>query len=235
MPDAKIAGQGLDGDKPGSAGRSFRVASFAGGQRSLWTFYEVVNCGRIKEKNDGGAMRGFLPVEYTGTPEILYEDDGLLALSKPAGVLVIPGRGGTDRESLVERLSRERSRKLFVVHRLDREASGLVLFAKDRESHRYLSGLFEARQVRKIYWAVVEGTVDKDGVIDRPVHAFGSGRMGVDDRGKPSETRFRVRERFPGATWLEVEPLTGRRHQIRVHLYFAGHPLPMDQALPGQG
>ena len=156
--------------------------------------------------------------------EILFEDQGILAVSKTAGDLVIPGRGGSD-ESLVDRLSRERKEKLFIVHRLDREASGVVLFARDRESHRYLSGLFAGRRVHKAYWAVVQGEMAGDGVITSPIHAFGSGRMGVDGRGKPSETRYRVRKRLPGAAWVEAEPLTGRRHQIRVHLYSLGHPL----------
>ncbi|HPQ60832.1 MAG TPA: RNA pseudouridine synthase [Syntrophales bacterium] len=156
--------------------------------------------------------------------EILFEDQGILAVSKTAGDLVIPGRGSSG-ESLVDRLSRERKEKLFIVHRLDREASGVVLFARDRESHRYLSGLFAGRRVRKTYWAVVQGEMAGDGVITSPIHAFGSGRMGVDGRGKPSETRYRVRKGFPGAAWVEAEPLTGRRHQIRVHLYSLGHPL----------
>ncbi len=156
--------------------------------------------------------------------EILFEDQGILAVSKTAGDLVIPGRGASG-ESLVDRLSRERKEKLFIVHRLDREASGVVLFARDRESHRYLSGVFARRRVRKTYWAVVQGEMAGDGVITGPIRVFGSGRMGVDGRGKPSETRYRVRKRLPGAAWVEAEPLTGRRHQIRVHLYSLGHPL----------
>jgi RluA family pseudouridine synthase len=160
-----------------------------------------------------------------GSGEILYEDDGLLAVSKASGDLVIPGRG-TEGPSLVERLSERLGGKLFVVHRLDRGASGLVLFARDRQSHRILSGLFEGRRVRKTYWAVVEGEVEqRDGLVDRPIRAFGSGRMGMDGRGKPSETRFRVLERYSRASWLEVNPLTGRRHQIRVHLFAVGHPI----------
>lgn len=169
-----------------------------------------------------------------GSGEILYEDDGLLAVSKVSGDLVIPGRG-TDRPSLVERLSAKSGGKLFVVHRLDRGASGLVLFARDRESHRTLSALFEGRRVRKTYWAVVEGEVEQqDGLVDRPIRAFGSGRMGVDGRGKPSETRFRVLERFSRAALLEVNPLTGRRHQIRVHLFAIGHPI-LGETVYGSG
>lgn len=168
-----------------------------------------------------------------GPGEILYEDDGLLAVSKVSGDLVIPGRG-MDRPSLVERLTAKSGGKLFVVHRLDRGASGLVLFARDRESHRTLSALFEKRRVRKTYWAVVEGTVERDGVVDRPIRAFGSGRMGVDGRGKPSETRFRVLERFSRAALLEVNPLTGRRHQIRVHLFALGHPI-LGETVYGSG
>lgn len=169
-----------------------------------------------------------------GSGEILYEDDGLLAVSKVSGDLVIPGRG-TDRPSLVERLSAKSGGKLFVVHRLDRGASGLVLFARDRESHRTLSALFEGRRVRKTYWAVVEGEVEQqDGLVDRPIRAFGSGRMGVDGRGKPSETRFRVLERFSRAALLEVNPLTGRRHQIRVHLFALGHPI-LGETVYGSG
>src|SRR5437870_1146394 len=86
---------------------------------------------------------------------VVYDDDHLLAVNKPAGALVIPGRGAAE-ESLVEKLSRESGRKLFVVHRLDRDASGLLLFAKDAETHRKLSMAFEHHDIKKTYLALVD-------------------------------------------------------------------------------
>lgn len=112
-----------------------------------------------------------------------------------------------------------------MVHRLDRDASGVVLFAKDPAAHRALCLQFERRQTGKTYLAAVQGVVERDGSMDRPIKEFGSGRMGVAQGGKDALTRWRVLERFRDASLLEAAPVTGRRHQLRVHLYAAGHPI----------
>lgn len=157
--------------------------------------------------------------------DVLYQDDDVIAVSKPAGQPVVPGRGASARAPLVEEVTDFLGRKAFVVHRLDAETSGLVLFAKSAAAHRHLSLEFEGRRVAKTYWAAVQGRPPAEGQVDRPLRRFGSGRMGVSPGGKPALTRYRVLERFPGAALLEVAPLTGRQHQIRVHLYAVGHPV----------
>jgi tRNA pseudouridine32 synthase/23S rRNA pseudouridine746 synthase len=159
-------------------------------------------------------------------PEILYEDADLIAVNKPEGIASIPERN-REKGSLVELFSERGDSRLFIVHRLDKEVSGLILFAKNPATHRLLNDQFSGREVNKVYRALVHGVIERSGgTVDRPIREFGSGRMGIDEKeGKACQTDFDVVERWPASTLVRAFPRTGRRHQIRVHFYSIGHPI----------
>ena len=162
---------------------------------------------------------------------ILHEDAHVLAVDKPAGLPVIPGRDGGP--SLIAALREARGEELLVVHRLDAGTSGVVLFARDPEAHRALSRAFEGREVEKRYLALVAGLPAWDAtVVEVPLHEARRGKMRPAAPGeagaKPSRTELRVVERFAAQALVEARPRTGRHHQIRVHLKAVGHPLAFD-------
>jgi len=158
--------------------------------------------------------------------QILHHDADCVAVLKPAGVAAIPEKRD-DLSCLSALLSAQLGTPVMPVHRLDKEVSGVMLYALHPDAHRFLNTAFEQRHVHKTYQALVHGVIAEDqGVIARPIREFGSGRMGVDDlKGKPSETRFSVLKRSDRFTLTELSPQTGRRHQLRVHLYSIGHPI----------
>lgn len=157
---------------------------------------------------------------------ILFENDDLVAIDKPEGLASIPERVHTV-DNLLTRLLAEFPNKLYVVHRLDKEVSGVILFAKHAAAHKCLNDQFSRRQIQKTYLALAHGVIrENQDTITAPIREFGSGRMGVDaPRGKPSRTDVQVIERLAAYTLLTAHPLTGRRHQLRVHLYSIGHPI----------
>lgn len=158
--------------------------------------------------------------------EILYEDNNIIAVNKPEGLASIHDSAG-EKEDLQTILSERCQLKIFVVHRLDKEVSGVILFAKNAATHKELNKQFAERTVKKSYTALVHGEVRKEeGAINKPIREFGSGRMGIDEaKGKPSKTVYKVIKKFPSYTLLELNPTTGRRHQLRVHLYYIGHAI----------
>ena len=156
---------------------------------------------------------------------IIDENDRMLVVDKPCGQATVPARGEPPERSLWRQAERRTGSRLYAVHRIDRDTSGLVAFAKSAAAHRELCALFESGRVQKTYLALASGRIPRAGRVESPIRAFGSGRMAVDSRGKPSRTSYRPREHFLDSTLVEIEPKTGRRHQIRVHLYSIGHPV----------
>jgi len=161
---------------------------------------------------------------------VLYADPWLLALLKPSGLLSQPGLGPELADSLISR-AQQRWPEARLVHRLDRDTSGLILLARDATTHRALSAAFAERRVRKTYLAVVQGLpADRGGVINQPLARIATrppryGVVPLEQGGKPALTRWRVLRRFEGSSLLLLQPRTGRSHQLRVHLAYLGHPV----------
>jgi RluA family pseudouridine synthase len=173
-------------------------------------------------------------VGKTVTPEVLYESRASLVLSKPANLPVIPGRSPEDQDCL-RHWAQERfpDSRILVVHRIDKPASGAVLFARTPEAHRAHSMAFERREMDKRYLAVVDGEdCPESGEITIPLEESERLRRVVPASQKENarllRTDFRVLERFRHFCLLEVRLWTGFRHQIRVHLKEIGHPLAVD-------
>ena len=159
---------------------------------------------------------------------VLHADETLIVIDKPAGMLAVPGLGEAGRDNAAVRLQHLFADAL-VVHRLDMATSGLLLFARGAAMQRLLSAAFSERRVHKRYVAIVQGLLMPDaGEISAPLAADWPNRprQQVDTlRGKPSLTRWRVLSRDGANTRVELEPVTGRSHQLRVHLLSLGHPI----------
>ena len=162
------------------------------------------------------------------TLAFVHVDNDLIVADKPSGLLAVPGRGESGRDCLAARIQ-ARFADALVVHRLDQATSGLMLFARGAAAQRTLSLAFARREVGKRYVAVVAGAMLMDeGTIELPLMRDWPNRPRqiVDfAHGKPSLTRWRVLARHANTTQVELEPLTGRSHQLRVHLQAIGHPI----------
>lgn len=159
-----------------------------------------------------------------------------MVVNKPAMILTVPDRYAPGKFNLKDFL-KERYGKIFVVHRLDKETSGALVFARHADAHRRLSLDFENRRVEKIYWALVQGQMVEDsGTIDKPLarSTVKYNKMLIHPRGKASRTDFRVLERFRYFTLVQARIHTGRLHQIRVHLASIGYPLAVDYLYGGR-
>jgi 23S rRNA pseudouridine1911/1915/1917 synthase len=189
--------------------------------------------------------------DHTITPEnislnVVYEDKSIIVINKPSGMIVHPGAGvktGTLVNALLYRYGKELPMvgedghtRPGIVHRLDKETSGLIVVALNEKAHRSLSLQFSERKVRKMYNAIVWGAVEEDFIVDEsikrdPVNPL---RMRINSEGRESFTEFKVVRTSSYASLLEAYPKTGRTHQIRVHLSHVNHPILGDSLYGGE-
>ena len=174
--------------------------------------------------------------------ETIFEDKNLLVINKPSGLLVHPGKKFDTRKTLLDILS-ERYKKIaglcwelekpFLVHRLDKDTSGIMLVAKNPQTQYLLSKQFETRQIKKVYRAIVVGQIKADtGDIIAPIEKT-KNYVKISEFGHPAKTKFKVISRTQKVSYLELYPETGRTHQIRVHTNFIGHPIVGDTEYGG--
>lgn len=164
----------------------------------------------------------------TDPPKIVFEDDLIIVVDKQAGLLSVPGKLEGRSDCLITRLAAIRA-YVFLVHRLDCDTSGLIIFAKTKAAQGFLGQEFEQRRAKKTYIARVAGEMAADqGHVDLPLSADWPNRprqMVNHEAGRPAQTDWQVIARSPGETRLALSPLTGRSHQLRVHMLALGHPI----------
>ncbi len=172
--------------------------------------------------------------------DIVYEDEDLLVVNKPAGLVVHPGAGntrGTLMNGLLHRIpALEQLPRAGIIHRLDKETSGLLLVAKNLEAHTSLVRKLADRDISRHYLAVCNGVLTGGGKIDAPIarHPTERVKMSVQSKGKPAITHYRVLQRFAAHTYISVQLETGRTHQIRVHFAHRRNALVGDQVYGGR-
>lgn len=169
--------------------------------------------------------------------EILYDDSDLVMVNKPSGMLTIPDRHDPSLPSLRRLAQAQLGQELWIVHRLDRDTSGVVCFAKNEAAHRHVSILFQNHEVTKFYAGLVHGRVSPEsGRIEAPIAPDPSqaGKMMVSRSGKMAVTDYRVTAQWPLYALLQLQIHTGRTHQIRVHMRHLGHSIVGDK-LYGDG
>jgi len=167
---------------------------------------------------------------------ILYEDDHCIAIDKPAGILSVPDRYNQDLPN-VKHIMVGENPNILIVHRLDKDTSGVLLLAKNPEAHITLQEQFENRTIEKTYVAIAYGQChNEDGVIEAAIapHGVIRGKMSINKKGKKAKTHFRVMELFNRHSLIELKPTTGRTHQLRVHLSHMGHTILCDEMYGGQ-
>jgi len=209
-------------------------ADFAG--RRLVSREHGIQGQRLQYPGEG-ILTAYLPPPDNGLA-IIYVDNEIIVVDKPAGLLSVPGRGEGMDDCLASRVQ-ARFPDALIAHRLDMSTSGLLVLARGAEMHSRLSRFFRERQIDKRYVAVVYGLMADDaGEVELPLICDWPNRprQKVDfEIGKPSLTRFRVVSRDPDAntTRVELEPVTGRSHQLRVHMASLGHPILGDDLYGG--
>lgn len=175
--------------------------------------------------------------------EIIKDFGDLIAVYKPAGWLTIPGRGNKESIPVLSNLLGKQLRgettksknDLFIIHRLDEGTSGIVLFARTSSTHKEFSQKFENGEIKKTYITLIEGALENQ-IIDAPIFKIPSKKIKsvVDPKGKPSRTVIKTLKESSELSLLEVTPLTGRSHQIRVHLAYINHPILGDKLYGGK-
>lgn len=161
---------------------------------------------------------------------IIFEDNDILVVDKSPGVYSIKPRHETKDPVLLNELT-EIFGDLYLLHRLDRDTSGIIIFARNEKSQQFISEQFTDNRLEKTYYAFIEGNISADDalLIDVPIFIDpGKYKVRIDKKGKPSQTKIRVIESYAGFSMIEAKLLTGRTHQIRIHLQYIGNPLIVD-------